>query len=275
MNDARMRELERCAAIGDEGARMRLLAARLRAGLDELHYELLGGQPHYGRGLDELRRTCERAPDGCLQPRFVLDGEEVVRPFTFKETLENTLWQYRNAATEIERMRLFNRWNDTCTAIVYKEGTSKLKIIPLSEHLLRLKTCGRQAVIPVRYDVEFEGVPELDRCDAPYNVRLPKSEIVMPHEGWLGTVEGASNLLEEYADVVYFELDRQYGRNTGMGFWAVNNPDKDHLQALFVDDLSFGSDACGNLNLGNLGARFVRVIQREITEELDYVEEER
>jgi len=267
MIDARLRELERRAAIGDEGARKRLLAARLRDGLDELHYELLGANT-YGRALHRFREVCNQSPDEHLQSRIVLDGKKVVRPFTFKETLEKRLCQYHNAATK-ERWRLFNSWNDTCTGIAYKGKTSKFKIIPTSEHLLRLDPRSHREVIPITYDRDFAELPELNSEDATCGQVLSKSDVIV-HPAWLAAVEQDNDLLQTYADVVYFELDRR-GRDTGMVFNVVKTPDKDHLRALFVYNLGTDSMASGYRDL--VDTRFVRVTQREVTEELDYDED--
>jgi hypothetical protein len=205
------------------------------------------------QGIHALRKACE-AESNSAHPQFPRDdGSRIYRPLTFKEDIEARVNDYESNTGNDERLRLFNRWLNSCTAVVYKAGTTKFKIIPLSPELVTLPEDFSDAYFPIDYDA-IAGT-ELDRNGAVYNTLLAKSD-VLDHPAWRAAVEDDVDLLRTYADIVFTErsADKQ------MAFWTRNQPANDELRALSVSDLSSSSYANGDDDLYNYGS-FLRVAQ--------------
>ena len=216
-------------------------------------YILMPQTSTYALGVDALVKACQ-AESNSAHPQFPRDdGSRIYRPLTFKEDIEARVNDYESNTGKDERLRLFNRWLNSCTAVVYKAGTTKFKIIPLSPELVTLPEDFSDAYFPIDYDA-IAGT-ELDRNGAVYNTLLAKSD-VLDHPAWRAAVEDDVDLLRTYADIVFTErsADKQ------MAFWTRNQPANDELRALYVYYLDNYSYAIGNNNLNNVGS-FLRVAQ--------------
>jgi len=206
------------------------------------------------QGIHALRKACE-AESNSAHPQFPRDdGSRIYRPLTFKEDIEARVNDYESNTGKDERLRLFNRWLNSCTAVVYKAGTTKFKIIPLSPELVTLPEDFSDAYFPIDYDA-IAGT-ELDRNGAVYNTLLAKSD-VLDHPAWRAAVEDDVDLLRTYADIVF---TAKSDPAKAMRFWVVQNPAEDQLRALYVYSLSSISNAYGNGNLNDSGS-FLRVAQ--------------
>ena len=86
-------------------------------------------------------------------PQFILDDESLIyRYLSFKETIEARVEDYENNKSTEERKRLFKRWNDSCTGIVYKGSTTKFKVVPSCNQLITINKDFREESIAVDYD---------------------------------------------------------------------------------------------------------------------------
>ena len=255
MSDEKLRDLERKAHRS--GAAQDIFAVRverkrigLSAGLDLCLPHVWGlvgagkGENlRFGQAVAALRAQCVSDASG-LHPFEA----GVVRPLTFKENIQARLAQY--AATG-RAGSLWSSWLDSCSAIVYKGGSTKFKIVRLSSHLLELPSSFRESLLGVNYG-DFAG-PQLDLQNDIYNQPLTQEQVVK-HEGWLAVFEGDKDLLKEYAALVFGLLNR----NTAMQFWVVQNSAQDQLRPLAVYNLGIDSD-CGGFRDLDGGGRFARV----------------
>ncbi len=208
-------------------------------------------------------------------PKYrVRTGQEVYRPFTFKEGIKarvddyNTLQNPNGSDRTLdERLHLFTSWNDSCTGAAYKAGTTKFKIIPVCEPLILIERDYNEGFLAVAY-TGLTGV-ELDSKPGILNVRTRKCKYgehltkqqIEEHDAWRAAVEGDVALLKEYRDIVFVALQQRNANNQmpekAMGFYVRPNTDTDELKALLVDNLGNYSDANGNFSLGVSGS-FVR-----------------
>lgn len=218
-------------------------------------YVLMAKTSTYARGVHALQNFC-KAADNKVHPQFTLDGEGAIyRPLTFKESIEARVSDYESNKDTPERLRLFQRWNDSCTAVAYKHGTTKFKIVPISPELITISEGFNEGYMKINYDDMEED--ELDRNDAIYNNLLTPAQ-VETHPSWLAAVEGDAHLLKTYRDIVFAERKTK----TAMGFWLQNDISEDQLRALFVDILSSNSNVCGGNSLCG-GGSFLHVAPRE------------
>ena len=78
--------------------------------LDNYHYAFVpaeGFANTYALGVHELRNECK---SGDSHPTFVLDnGKEIIRPLTFKETIEARVKDYETLKDENGKIREFKR----------------------------------------------------------------------------------------------------------------------------------------------------------------------
>ena len=206
----------------------------------------------YALGVHTLQDACSKDPTNT-HPQFTLPSESrLYRPLTFKETIEARVNDYERHGSTAERLRLFQRWNDSCTGVGYKAGSTRFKIIPESVELITIEKEFNQEFLPVVYD-SIPGI-ELDRSTGKYNTFLTKDEILF-HPAWLAAVEGDAALLRTYRDIVFAE---KAGSTQLMRFWVLQNTPTDELRALFVSNIDINSYANGNSNLSN-GGCFLRV----------------
>ncbi|MFH1316991.1 MAG: hypothetical protein ABII01_05725 [Candidatus Woesearchaeota archaeon] len=198
----------------------------------------------YANGLVALRQAYADGKAG-LQPLFVKsDGSSVVRPMTFEETIDAVVNAFESGNRE-----LLDNWNDSCTGIAYKKGTSLFKVVPVSSDLILLNAQFAQAYVSVGYDTQ-EGV-ELDKNKGKYNVPLTKPEY-LENPGWCAAVPDKA-LREAFGDIVFAERKTK----AGMGFYVRDDPTEDLLRALAVNYL-YSSSSAYDLNYLYLYARFVR-----------------
>src|SRR3989344_8799928 len=222
------------------------------------NYILMPQTSTYALGVDAHRKSYENG-DCPLQPIYTKpDGSRIVRPLTFKENLQARVETYNtlknvdgSAKTDDERLRLFNRWNDSCTGIAYKAGTTKFKIVHQSMDLIEISSEFDSGFMQIDYN--FIDSIELDSNDAKYGTLLTSSQ-AKSHPAWLAAVENDNVLLSEYADIVFGLLKEKYKETDGMGFWVRSNTKTDELLALWVGNLSFNSNAVGNYDLNYNGS---------------------
>ena len=222
-----------------------------RSPLDGL-YILMPHTGKYALGVHALQDACSKDPTSTHPQSTLPDGSRIYRPLTFKENVEALVNEYERPRSTDERLRLFQRWNDSCTGVAYKAGSTRFKIIPESVELITIDKEFNQGFLPVVYD----GIPgiELDSSTGKYNTLLTKDE-VLSHPAWLAAVGGDAALLRTYRDIVFAE---KAGSTRLMRFWVPQNTPTDELRALFVSNLNFNSDADGNNYLNSSGS-FLRV----------------
>ena len=226
------------------------------------NYVLMPQTSTYALGVDAFRKSYENG-ECSLQPTYIQpDGSRIVRALTFKENLQARVETYNtlnnldgSAKTDDERLRLFNRWNDSCTGIAYKAGTTKFKIVHQSMDLITIDKDFKEGFLQVDYD--FIDSVELDSSDAKYRTSLSLSK-VKSHPAWLAAVENDNVLLSEYADIIFNLLEEKYKRKDGMRFWVRSNTETDELRALWVYYLYNYSFANGNYIL-NINGSFLLV----------------
>jgi len=190
-----------------------------------VNYEVLKAN-NYARGVAKLREV----------------GEQ---PKTFKKNIEARVVAYENGDKE-----LFNVWLDSCTAIVSKKRSTKIKVVPQSIDLINIPANFREPFLPVEpvdYDDSHE--KELDSNNGKYNQLLEEGDI-LGHDGWLAAVEGDVHLLDTYRNIIF----NGFKKKRAMGFYVRQNTEQDGLRALLVHDLSSDSDADGGGNLDSLGS---------------------
>ena len=215
-------------------------------------------------GIHALRESCEKESSSA-HPQFVrTDGSKIYRPLTFKEDIEARVNDYEsNKDTDTRdnaknRLRLFNRWIDSCTGVAYKAGTTKFKLIPQCEPLIEIAKDFNSAFMVIDYD-SIAGV-ELNSSSGKYNERLTKAEVI-EHPAWRAAVEDDKKLLETYAEIVFTEYAQQYPDRDAsklMRFWVTSNTAQDQLRALFVNILNNISDANGDNDL-DINGSFLQV----------------
>ena len=219
-----------------------------RTSLIEGNYILLPQTSTYAQGVHSLRESSIADPHS-VQPVTAYDG--IIRPLTFRENIEARVTDYENNKGSKDRLRLFNKWLDSCTGIAYKSGSTKFKVVLESGNLIGISKDFNDSFIPVVYD-DISGV-ELDRAEAKYREWLTKEE-VLEHPAWRTVVEDDINLLRVYADIVFSARKNEIQ----MAFWTREATEVDELRALFVNYLVNGSVADGNYYLNN-NASFLRV----------------
>ncbi len=191
----------------------------------------------YDQALANLREVCAE-DENSVQPEYDCEA----RPLTFRETLAARLESY---FTSEDKEKLFNTYLDTCTAVAYKEGSTKFKIIPISSDLLGLEADFNEPFVRIDYD-EIAGV-ELDRDEAVYDKLLTKEEVIK-HPAWLAAVEGDERLLKEYSKLVFALIKEKDGREKGMKFRLFLSVQQDQLEPLTIQNLYSKSSASAIYN---------------------------
>ena len=145
---------------------------------------------------------------------------------------------------------------DTSTAIVWKKGGKKFKIVPLSGELLALAPSFKNSFLPVKYASFDPSMYPEHTVDVTYNRSLSQEE-VYEHKGWLAVLGGDTRenreLLKRYVDIAFAAMNRR----TAMSFWTPDEVKQDQLRALCANNLD-NSCNCGGRYL-NINARFARV----------------
>ena len=224
----------------------------------------------YGQGVYQLKRVCIAEASTIHPQHWLNDGKKIPRPLTFKETIEARVADYDNNADTPKRLRLFETWNDTCTGIAYKGGTTRFKIIPVCKELITIPHYYEQDFLSIDYD-DLDGI-ELDLRDAPYNELLPPDQIEN-HPAWLAAVGGDTYLLKAYQDIVFAELNSlaayrdtvltRFKEDKAMEFWVRTEIPRDQLRALSLHYLNYYSDACGSTSLNN-SSSFLCLVERSV-----------
>src|SRR3989338_5616140 len=105
---------------------------------DTITIQLIPLASTWAQGYRALRDACAvdvQAGQTVRQPTYVLDGQTVYRPLTLGENLRARIADARTHNNNVTQTPSWNRWNDSCTAIVY--GTDgKFKVQKISRDLL-------------------------------------------------------------------------------------------------------------------------------------------
>ena len=150
--------------------------------MENQNYILMPVTDTYALGVDALRESYENG-ECSLQPTYIqLDGSRIVRALSFKENLQARIEDYNilnnpdgSAKTDDERLKLFNKWLDSCTGIAYKAGTTKFKIVHQSMDLIEIPSEFNQQFMQIDYD-SIDCI-EFDSSDAKYITSLSLSKI--------------------------------------------------------------------------------------------------
>ncbi|MFH1456327.1 MAG: hypothetical protein ABIF40_05260, partial [archaeon] len=126
--------------------------------LDNYHYAFVpaeGFANTYALGVHKLRNECKLEDS---HPTFVLDGNRVFRPLTFRETIEARVNDYEtlkdrdgNVRSKEDQLKLFKRYLHSCTGVAYKKSTTKFKIIPVCADLIGIDKDFNQHFLPINY----------------------------------------------------------------------------------------------------------------------------
>jgi len=229
-------------------------------------YILMPQTKTYALSLHALQEACV-AEKNSNHPQFTLqDNCKVYRPLTFKENIQARVENYETThnqdgseRTLDERFFLITkRWHDSCTAIVYQAGTTKFKVVPISEYLITLNTNFKELFLQVDYNT-INGT-ELDSSKGTYNNFMSQNS-VLTHASWLAAVEGDGALLKSYTNIISTELKRNWDRPNGMVFWVGYDDHGDQLGALYINNLNCYSNAARN-GLFKTGGSFVQIANR-------------
>ena len=229
-------------------------------------YILMPQTKTYALSLHALQEACV-AEKNSNHPQFTLqDNCKVYRPLTFKENIQARVENYETThnqdgseRTLDERFFLITkRWHDSCTAIVYQAGTTKFKVVPISEYLITLNTNFKELFLQVDYNT-INGT-ELDSSKGTYNNFMSQNS-VLTHASWLAAVEGDEALLKSYANIIFTEFKRKYNLTEGMIFGVRQDTPTDELRALLISVLDNCSSAGGNFNF-KTGGSFVQIANR-------------
>jgi len=213
---------------------------------------------NYAKALGVLRRdySSGRIPG---HPVYVFpDGKKVIRPLSLRETALARMNDYEtlrdvdgSVRSDEDRLKLFNKWSFTCSGIAYHKGSSKCKILPVSEVLVTIAEDYDHAFIPINY-ANVNGF-EIDTSAGKYNQALPLSE-VLENAGWVESFELDRRALTDYAGLV-FRLLKDPGK--AMGFSVGGNTNIDELRPFVFGGL-FNDSLAGD-GILDYNARFVRV----------------
>ena len=222
-------------------------------------------------------RTCAaevhrlRADDSAVyQPLAMVFDEKTKtykpakRMFTFEENIRARVEDYNTLTDEQgsprtmrQRLALFGQWLSSCTGIYHKANSTKFKIDPMCRQLIGIQKGFNRGFLEIPYE-SADGT-ELDSSEDVYSrasgyMPLTSADQVVNHKGWRIAVQD-KGLLKESAEI-YFSL-----RESGMGFWVIENPDKDQLRTLVLYDLDNDSYAFAGWCL-DYGAQSLRVAQK-------------
>jgi len=182
------------------------------------------------------------------------------KPFSFKQNIEARVKDYNtlknpdgSTRSREERLRLFNvcLHLDSCTGIAYKAESTKFKIIPESQELIKIPADFSDAFLTINYS-NINGT-ELDSSEpnVKYDTPLTKNRI-LKHPAWQTALENDKALLEEYANI-YF---KEYKKEKAMAFYVLQNTQEDQLKELVLGSDDYDSKAFGIYSL-NYYAYFV------------------
>jgi len=231
------------------------VVARARENVSESPCSIIEGLT-YGLALKELRRS-----KAGIDPRHLItiDGQEYVRPLTFKETLEARLNAYKAGMTNEEKMFLLNQKLSTCTGIAYPaegiKNSNTFKIIPVCKELITLYSGFPKSNFRVSYD-SLEEEEVCIRIEN-YHPALMTKEKLKNHPGWLAAVENDKGLLSEYIDFLLISNDPNQ-----IHFYHADFQNTPQLRALFVDSTSFDSTVSGDYGLDEKTS-FIRIGKRK------------
>lgn len=125
--------------------------------LGERHDSLVGvGVRHlpikgnYALCIDKIKTSSED-PQPYVTAK---SGNTIYRPLTFKEDIAARVHDFESKIelSEDERAELFKKSTETCSAIAYKPGTPRIKVIRLSDDLLSLGSTFNESYVKKDFD---------------------------------------------------------------------------------------------------------------------------
>jgi len=165
-------------------------------------YEINPPEKTYALSLHSLRNSASI----LSHPSITHNGETLIRPLTFKETLEVIINDFETKTNHDglersmeERFALFERGFCTCTGMVSRPDEKRIKIIPMAIPLILLDRNHDYAYTPICYK-SVQGI-EL-RIKGGYEYNLTKKKF-LKHKGMLALVERDKHLLKTYANIIY------------------------------------------------------------------------
>ncbi|MDO8511034.1 MAG: hypothetical protein Q7S55_02610 [Nanoarchaeota archaeon] len=180
--------------------------------------------------------------------------EAGAQPKTFEENIRARVEVYESNDRQLFQHLWNENWLDSCTAIVNKARSTKVKLVLKSEDLMAIPSDFRGSYLAVEYNnLKGEGVFELDYQKNGLFDRSLLKDNVLGNDGWRLAVQDAS-LLKTYREIVFAQLKEKHNRDTGMRFYVRQNTDQDELRALFVRYLNNYSNAYGISDLYSNGS---------------------
>ena len=223
----------------------------------------------YAEEVHRLRRD----RSAVYQPLAVILGKKgkpktVKRLFTFEENIRARVEDYNtltdsqgNPRTSKQRLALFREWVSSCTGVAYKANSTKFRIDPMCRQLIGIQKGFNRGFLEIPYEsadgIELDSTEGIYSNDSGYNLGyrpLTNVDGVLNHKGWRVAVQD-KGLLKESAEI-YFSL-----RESGMGFWVIENPDKDQLRTLDLGSLDDDSGADASWGLYGV-ALSLRVVHK-------------
>jgi hypothetical protein len=123
-----------------------------------------------------LLNKVKHESEDSRQPTFISDnGTKIVRPLTLEETFDYLEIDYLENFSGC-RTRMLNYWLTTCSAVVNKARSSKIKFVNISPELVQIAQGFSEPFIPVNYD-DIDA-PEFNMRDGQYNVFLTRKEML-------------------------------------------------------------------------------------------------
>ena len=230
----------------------------------KLEYELMPNAETYAEGLHALRDSyVGKEAEVPSQLLYETDGQKIIRPLTFRENLLmrvedfETLKDKEGRKRTIEdRLRLFDDFLDSCTAVAYSsKNVDDFMIIPMCKELITIPKDFQDDYVKIDYvSLHGRGIA-LKRSQAKYGELLAESE-VHSHPAWIVSVEGDITLLCTYTSIVFKHILHREGKV--MGFHLRNQIEKDQLRSLFVGNSYDYSNANGYGDLNDYGGAFLR-----------------
>ena len=166
------------------------------------------------------------------------DYKDRVRPLTLAETISARVHRYKGVIIrdirfkKEQRLYPFSHNLQTTTAIAYKAGTTKAKVVPLCNNFFDIKLPFHDMAFPIPY--EMSNGEEFD---------MAKYESGPDHPMWKLAVEDDA-LLNEYIKIVSNEMSRKIMNCT----WPKQFY-RDEIRPLCVGSLHGGSWLSGMTNM--------------------------
>ncbi len=172
--------------------------------LSEIPYEIISSN-NYNDAMDDLRLCYKTHAFSNEQKLYPTDDGDVIRPLTYRETMEILVNNYESGykdkelSERVEFMQPENLY--TCTGVVFKKDTDFFRIIPECKELILIEDNLENELDACYKDFSRLGY-ELYRPHLICNKVLSKEQ-ALEHTGWLALFEFDRSLLGAYVDIVF------------------------------------------------------------------------